>query len=275
MEIMKATLQQKLSEITKTIAAKVGEIGCVCNITANPIVDNLKRSIIDIWELPLQEKWNQTRSIHSNTNMETLKQLPFAVWDMCVGVFEQAFLLYQKRDRLIQHCFDAAQPYLTAEYLQNKWNQIYLFLSSESQIGHWLYVAALCLLAYFGLHLCLLCFSYFFMFISSVVIFLFWVVTFIAKLCIYLVFAIFQCFASVVSLLFMFISSVVIFLFWVVTSIFKVCCYVAFPIFRCFCFGGKSAVKLMKAPGRPTMMIARAVFEANPKGYFANLRGKV
>ena len=33
--------------------------------------------------------------------------------------------------------------------------------------------------------------------------------------------------------------------------------------------------KMMKAPGKPTEMIKRDAFEANPKEYFANLRGKV
>ncbi|KAI3806704.1 hypothetical protein L1987_22618 [Smallanthus sonchifolius] len=35
----------------------------------------------------------------------------------------------------------------------------------------------------------------------------------------------------------------------------------------------KSTVKMMKAPGKPTVMIARALFEANPQKYFSNLRG--
>ncbi|KAK1413037.1 hypothetical protein QVD17_34742 [Tagetes erecta] len=36
--------------------------------------------------------------------------------------------------------------------------------------------------------------------------------------------------------------------------------------------GNQSTVKMMKAPGKPTERIVRAVFEANPQEYFANLR---
>lgn len=36
----------------------------------------------------------------------------------------------------------------------------------------------------------------------------------------------------------------------------------------------RGSVKMMKAPGRGGFMIARAVFEGDPSGYFKALRGK-
>ncbi|KAJ0967810.1 hypothetical protein J5N97_024727 [Dioscorea zingiberensis] len=41
---------------------------------------------------------------------------------------------------------------------------------------------------------------------------------------------------------------------------------------RCCCSG--VSTKMMKAPGRKGALIARHSFEANPQGYFQNLRGK-
>ena len=41
---------------------------------------------------------------------------------------------------------------------------------------------------------------------------------------------------------------------------------------RCCCF--RVARKMMKAPGRNDTLIPRNSFEANPRGYFRNLRGK-
>ncbi|KVH96359.1 hypothetical protein Ccrd_001565 [Cynara cardunculus var. scolymus] len=46
----------------------------------------------------------------------------------------------------------------------------------------------------------------------------------------------------------------------------KACFSIILAIFKfLFNVGGKSAVEMMKAPGRPGEMIARAVFEANPQ----------
>ncbi|KAI3744178.1 hypothetical protein L1987_57254 [Smallanthus sonchifolius] len=45
--------------------------------------------------------------------------------------------------------------------------------------------------------------------------------------------------------------------------------------FRCLCCcGTRSARRMMKAPGRPSMRLPRDAFEGNPKGYFRSLRGK-
>ncbi|KAL4567647.1 hypothetical protein LXL04_023236 [Taraxacum kok-saghyz] len=103
-----------------------------------------------------------------------------------------------------------------------------------------------------------------YMFISSIVSILFWCMSSMVNVCFYPISSIFWCFPSVFSYMFMLISFIGRFLFWCVSS----------PIFQCFWFCGESAVKLMKAPGRPTMMIVRDVFEADPQGYFANLRGR-
>ncbi|KAI3699980.1 hypothetical protein L2E82_44590 [Cichorium intybus] len=257
--------------IAENLQQKWVKMNSVYNITSNPTVDTLKRALLAVLE---PDKWNSAATV------ETLKRVPSVVWDLCIRLFDRASLMYQKRDELSHNWFHGVQPYLKAEYLQQKWNQMdakykvteiaadvfsqvysnvenffgYMAHSINTalppetrneQIRHWLYVAGLCLLAYIGLRVCLGCFS-----------------------------CIFWCFASIFKYLFMFITSIVGFIFWCMSSIVKLCFYPVSAIFRCFCFGGKSAVKLMKAPGRPTMMIARVVFEADPQGYFANLRGK-
>lgn len=51
----------------------------------------------------------------------------------------------------------------------------------------------------------------------------------------------------------------------------KACCRSCHRCCMC-CFGGST--KMMKAPGRHGTLMPRSSFEANPKGYFRNLRGK-
>ncbi|KAI3497998.1 hypothetical protein L1887_33681 [Cichorium endivia] len=58
------------------------------------------------------------------------------------------------------------------------------------------------------------------------------------------------------------ISSILVGCFNVVQSLFRC-------VGRCFCCGRR-----MRAPGRSHLTIRRAAFEANPRGYFRDLRGK-
>lgn len=67
--------------------------------------------------------------------------------------------------------------------------------------------------------------------------------------------------------LFSCISSIITGLFTAVWSVFMC-------IGRCLCCGGRSARRMMKAPGRPPMRISRSAFEGNPRGYFRDLRGQ-
>lgn len=47
---------------------------------------------------------------------------------------------------------------------------------------------------------------------------------------------------------------------------------VLFCLCRCIC-GRRSGGRMMRAPGKPSFRIPRGAFEADPKGYFRNLRG--
>ncbi|KAI3729651.1 hypothetical protein L6452_18313 [Arctium lappa] len=175
----------------------------------------------------------------------------------------------------------------------------------NDKIRHRVHVAARYLIAVLVLIICIRCFfvllsclgfilSSLFMFISSVVnaclhivrtIFgvLFTRIISIVKDCFHSVRTIFRfLFSRIISIVkacLHFVRTIFRFLFTVIISIVKACFYSVPTIFwflkQFLCFGGKSAVKMMKAPGRPSMMIARAVFEADPQGYFANLRGRL
>ncbi|KAI3796305.1 hypothetical protein L1987_38972 [Smallanthus sonchifolius] len=61
------------------------------------------------------------------------------------------------------------------------------------------------------------------------------------------------------------ISCIFVGLFNAVRSVFRC-------IRCCLCCGTRSARKMMKAPGRPSMRLPRDAFEGNPRGYFRSLR---
>ncbi|KAI3764070.1 hypothetical protein L2E82_14070 [Cichorium intybus] len=70
-------------------------------------------------------------------------------------------------------------------------------------------------------------------------------------------------------------------LFWCISSILIRCFNVFLRCFgRCLCCGGESdseeeeEERMMIAPGRSPLMLPRTAFEANPRGYFRDLRGK-
>ncbi|KAJ9564011.1 hypothetical protein OSB04_009171 [Centaurea solstitialis] len=74
----------------------------------------------------------------------------------------------------------------------------------------------------------------------------------------------FRCIAAILIGCFNVVRSILIGCFNVVRSFFRF-------IGRCLCCGRR----WMKAPGRrPSMRMSRDAFEANPKGYFRDLRGK-
>lgn len=79
----------------------------------------------------------------------------------------------------------------------------------------------------------------------------------------------FSCISATVVFLFSCISTTVRFLFSCISTTVRF----IFPgLMKCLGFGGSAAVKMMKAPGMATVMIARASFEACPQAYFAGLR---
>ncbi|KAI3796306.1 hypothetical protein L1987_38973 [Smallanthus sonchifolius] len=64
------------------------------------------------------------------------------------------------------------------------------------------------------------------------------------------------------------ISCIFVGLFNAVRSVFRC-------IRCCLCCGTRSARRMMKAPGRPSMRLQRVASERNPRGYFRSLRGFV
>ncbi|KAL8268774.1 hypothetical protein R6Q59_002572 [Mikania micrantha] len=57
-------------------------------------------------------------------------------------------------------------------------------------------------------------------------------------------------------------------------GIYDLICSILGCILCCLCCGSRSGVRMMRAPGRPSLMLRRSAFEGNPRGYFRSLRGK-
>ncbi|GJY27380.1 SAM and SH3 domain-containing protein [Tanacetum coccineum] len=256
----------------------------------------------------LQHKWNQTKFTQTNTT-ETLNKFIFGFWDVYAKLLNHC----PSSDNMQQKWNDINEQYKLTDNMQHKWNEFNEqhklvdniqqkwtqlnqqykvtdnignifkhFLTNvkniiehvlhslnnmfppetrNEQIRYLLKVAAVIVLS-LGSVICMYtCLGFIFSFLFTLICY-------------------------IVKLLFMFIICIIRILLWSVTSVVKVSVYPLTAVFRfvtvilrcvrqCLWFGGNVGVKMMKAPGKPTVMIARAVFEANPKQYFANLRGKV
>ncbi|PWA86178.1 hypothetical protein CTI12_AA142000 [Artemisia annua] len=240
----------------------------------------------------LQQKWNQTKFTQTNTT-ETLSQFISVFWDLYAKLLNH---YCPSSDNMQQKWNEFNEQYKPVDKLQQKWSEVNeqykvtdniddifkhfltnlkIFIqhvlhslnnmfppeTRNEQIRHLFKVAAVIVLS-IGSVICM------YTFLGSIFSFLFTFIYYIVKL------------------LCMFIICIVRILLWPVTSIVKASIYTLTAAFRfgtvilrcvrqCLWFGGKVGMKMMKAPGKPTVMIARAVFEANPKQYFASLRGKV
>nr|GEZ10735.1 SAM and SH3 domain-containing protein [Tanacetum cinerariifolium] len=225
----------------------------------------------------LQHKWNQTKFTQTNTT-ETLNKFIFGFWDVYAKLLnhcsssdnmQQKWNDINKQFKLtdnMQHKWNEFnEQHKLADKIQQKWTQVNQQYKVTDNIGD--------------------IFKHFLTNVKNIIEHvlhslnnMFPPETRNEQIC-YLF--------KVAAVIVLSIGSVIcIILLWSVTSVVKVSVYPLTAGFRfvtvilrcvrqCLWFGGKVGVKMMKAPGKPTVMIARAVFEANPKQYFANLRGKV
>ncbi|KAL8268776.1 hypothetical protein R6Q59_002574 [Mikania micrantha] len=84
-----------------------------------------------------------------------------------------------------------------------------------------------------------------------------------------------SCLLSCISSIFVGIYNLVYSFFrCIFVGIYNLICSIFRCIRCCLCCGRRSGVRMMKAPGRPSMRLPRSAFEGNPRGYFRSLRGK-
>ncbi|PWA81353.1 hypothetical protein CTI12_AA105680 [Artemisia annua] len=159
------------------------------------------------------------------------------------------------------------------EYLLRSFDNILPSENPDEPISHWIHLVAKYLAVAVVVILGICCFVCLFSCLVSTFSCLF--------MCIFsTIQSLFMCIYSTVQYLFMCIFNFVRSLFgcisYIVKSLFRCVSSTVRYIFSllrgCFCWGRQAAEKLMVAPGRAPLLIIRAVFEADPQRYFADLR---